>query len=246
MSGDGLYLYGIVPAGERPAIGEAPVGGGAEPPRTLDLGGVGVIASPHPTGEVLPRRRDLKAHARVLEAVGCPLLPIRFGTVAASPAAIERARSPRLAELLGLLERFAGKAEYGVRIRVSREALLSEVIAASPSVRQRHAAISGKGEAGRYEMIEFGRWIGEALEERRRRHQKSLLAGLRAVASDHVLRAPETEGELLRADLLAERRSDPLIAERLEQLATPLGAEARLVGPVPVYSFIDLRIEFAG
>lgn len=258
-----LYVYALLrPRDTATAAARvaalAPVAG-LSPPVPVDLGAVAALAS-SPAGqapdEILPTRRNMLAHARVLEAClpACPLLPMRFGTVAPSTAALAGAVAGRATPVLERLEAVEGRAEFGVRIRGDRGAAIAAIAAEDPALAARVRALSGAGESGHFARIELGRSVAERLAARRDRAQAKLLAALVPAAEAHLLLAPEEDTELLNAAFLLpfaeEARFEATLAEAAaaaaDAFAPGSSPEIRLIGPAPVGRFVTIRLDLAG
>lgn len=243
-----VWLYAILPGDVSDEIEAAPLPGGGAP-GLLRLGRLALLAGEAPAAEVRRTRRNMLAHAKALEAAlaAGPVLPMRFGLIAAAgdaAAAAERQEEALCARLAAL----EGRAEYGLRISWEQPAAMAALAAARPDLAAERARLAKRGEAGRPAMIELGRVVGEALAERRKAAQKALLKALVPLADDHVLRAPETDLEALRAEFLLRRdgAEEFLAAARAAAEATGFaeGPPAlRWIGPSPAYNFVDIRLD---
>lgn len=244
-----LYAYAIVrPDRAAPPPGVTGIGG--TPVALLPAGPFAVIAGPAPEGEVRRTRRNLLAHVKVLEAAlgHGPLLPMRFGVVAAGREALAAHVGRHADALAALLERHDGVAEFGLRITFPREAAMAALAARRPDFAATRARLLREG-AGRLAYADLGRAVAEALDDARKTAERALMALLRPLARDAVLRAPESDVEVLRAEFLlplgAEDAFAATAAERAAALPFGGGAvpELRLVGPVPAYSFVSLALD---
>jgi hypothetical protein len=83
-----IYLYGLLePGAADPGEVLSSVAGVTGPVGVTDLGAAILVHGASDGLEILPRRRHLLAHARVLEALAGrgALLPMRFGMVGEDP-----------------------------------------------------------------------------------------------------------------------------------------------------------------
>lgn len=249
-----VYVYGLVTPGAAASLGPILPGlaalGGAPEVSLQDLGPVAALVSAHDGSEVLQTRRNMLAHTRVLEAVmpATTVLPMRFGIVADSPDALAASLAPRGDELTGLLVRFDGLAEYALRIGWDRDVAMRTLVAASPELRARHAALRDKGAEAHYARIDLGRAVAEALDRRRQAAEKTLLATLRPLAKDTILRAPEEDVETLRADFLLPGGAEAGFLAAIEAACARLdfapgtSPRIRCVGPAPIYNFVSISL----
>jgi hypothetical protein len=246
-----LYAYGVMRAADATAAPDAPgVGGGAL--RFAPAGELAVLVGDAPEGELRRARRNLLAHIRVLEAAQPmgPILPMRFGVVADDAAAVAAAVTPRAAELMALLDRYRGCAEYGVRVEYDRAAALAALGIARPDFARRRAELVGRaGADAQMALMNLGREIAEALDARRKAAERAILAAVKPVARDHVLRAPESDVEALRAEFLLPTADEAAFLAAVEAAAAatdfaPGGAPTvRVVGPAPIYNFVSLALD---
>jgi hypothetical protein len=246
-----IYLYGLLTA-------DAPVDrfdlsslSGVTGPVALAATPQGhLIHGPAPEGDILPKRRFLLAHARVLEDLNelGTLLPMRFGMSAASieqVGAMLEAEQDAITRSFGRLE---GAVELGLRISFPRQAALEAILTEDPVLRADRDRLARGGRQPHFETANLGRRLAEALGRRRDRAQKALLAQIVPLCRDHVLRAPEEDVHVLSVDVLIDRAAQDSFADRVEDIARACafapGAEPdiRLVGPVPAYNFVRLML----
>jgi len=246
-----VYLYGIVPAGEAPLAaleGMAGVTAGAF--AAIPAGPVALVVSGHDGSELLQTRRRMLAHTRVLEALmtSSPVLPMRFGLVSEDVGATAARIAAEESKIAAQFARITGRVEVGLRVSWPREAALDRLLEVEPSLAAARDRLLGQGHGAHFARIELGRRVAEALERRRTETQRRLLAALRPLWADHVLRAPEEDVEALRLECLVPESGEGALAEAALTAARGCdfapGAEPaiRLVGPVPPFHFVELAI----
>ena len=94
----------------------------------------------------LGRPEDLLTHEELLDtsAAEVPVLPLRFGSVAASDEVVAaELLAPRHDEFASALRRLDGHAEYVVRGRYDKDAVLREVLTENPRAAQLCDQIQG-------------------------------------------------------------------------------------------------------
>jgi hypothetical protein len=113
-----LHLYCIVPADRRPADLH---GVGGVPVRAVKAGSLACwVSGPIAAGPV--EVADLRSHNAVIAAAmdeRCTPVPLRFGQRIADDAALRAELARRAAHWSALLDRFAGHAEFGVRLEAT-------------------------------------------------------------------------------------------------------------------------------
>ncbi|MEO0761213.1 MAG: GvpL/GvpF family gas vesicle protein [Pseudomonadota bacterium] len=262
----GLYCFGLVasdvslPPEPLPALPDDP------PPVLIGSDVCQVIASRTTRTSVPQRRRYMRAHTRLLEVVGAhaTVLPMRFGTIADDEPALREAIRPEAARIARLLETMEGQRAYGLSVRLTRERLVGRAMAARPDLRRERDRLSRQPGVTRATAMTFGRHVGDAVATERRRLEKAILAGLRPAVDDLVLRAPESDEQVLRAEIRLDRSREPSLDDVIQEIARQIGGDAapvapasgpadegatadappaiRLVGPAPLYAFVDLRL----
>ncbi|ETX15867.1 gas vesicle protein [Roseivivax halodurans JCM 10272] len=240
-----IYLYGILAAGG--VTGESPPGV-TGPVEEAVLPEGRLLHGRHDGTEILPRRRLMLAHARVLEdaAARGTVLPMRFGMLVEDLGAVADLISAQSARIAAEMERLSGTVEYGVRVTFDRDPALAALLADEPTLLAERDALKRR-RAVPQDCASFGRRIAEALDRRRGQAQKRLLAAIRPAIVDHVLRAPETDVQVLAADILLRAESSDWVAGAVLDAARECGfstgePHVRLVGPQPAYSFTRLTL----
>jgi len=136
-----LYVYAVLPAGERPCGPSAPAlppGVGGRPVRFVRGAGpaaglaaaVGEVPAEDFGEDALERRlEDLawledtaRSHHAVVEALGAagPVLPLRLATVYRSEPRVRAVLAERAAEFASRLDRLTGHLEWGVKVYLRR------------------------------------------------------------------------------------------------------------------------------
>ncbi len=251
-SPEALYLYAIFQDAV-PTLQDALAGlKGATPgpPRQLDIAGRTVIVGAHDGGEILQTRRRMLAHTHILETAmsHAPLLPMRFGHVAQSPDDLATLLEHHSAAIDAQFERLGNNVEVGLRVSFPRSAALEALILEDPTLAAHRDRLTGRGAEAHFDRIELGRRVAEQLDRRRTSAQHLLVSALTKQCASHILRAPEEDVEILRAEcLIAPDDIGSLgnwadTAARASGFAPDAEPEVRLVGPVPPYHFVNLAL----
>ncbi|MFJ4713899.1 GvpL/GvpF family gas vesicle protein [Streptomyces sp. NPDC088785] len=184
------------------------------------------------------RRRDLRAHQDVLNALLAhgPVLPMRFGMIAADEEAVRADMSARRAQNLSALARVAGRAEWNVKGESVPEAL-PELLREDAGLRALRA--STRQRPGYEADVRLGQAIAAALQRRAEAAARDVVAHLDALAVDVRVGGAVAGGALNSSFLVAQsdeapfRRAVQALAERHR------GRIALTVtGPLPCYSFV--------
>ncbi len=227
-----LYLYGVTRGLRVPPRLER------EGVSLIARGGAAAVVSELGDGPVEATRRNLLAHADVVETLHeeALVLPARFGTVLESRSAVEELLA--LPEIAELLERHAGSSELTLKGTYD-EAVLGELAAGLGPLRDAYRRAPGLDTG-----VALGEAVLEELAERRAADTARVLDALAPLVLD--VRASEPSGQLdaFRLALLVARSGVEAASAALDALASELSPPLRfeLVGPLPPYSFADLAV----
>ena len=246
-----IYLYGLLELGasvDALCVDEMPEALG-----TLDFVEVGparLICGRDVPGPIRAKRRNLLAHARVLE--GCAeigtVLPMRFGMTESSLEAVADRLEPCASEVAREFDRLRDREEIGVRVSYPKEPALEAALAADPTLARERDRLLSQTAPDRMQAAEFGRRIAERLERRRTDAQHAILVELGHAWLDQVVLAPEDDTQVLSADVLLRKGCRDRLAAEVERAAKASsfapGSEpsVRIIGPMPPYSFVRLTL----
>jgi hypothetical protein len=238
-----VYVYGVVRAGAIAPTGLEGVAG--RPVETIEFDRLAAVTSDLRGDRLRVRRRDLLGHLRVLETVFAEntIVPCAFGMVLASREAVATDfLAPRRRELLALLEELEGRVQLNVTASYDEEAVLREIVAASPEIARRREQTRELGRAAHFASIQLGELVAGALAERREADGRRLLERL-AGASEDVVVEPAGDTTVLKASFLVTRegagRFDAVLEELADAEAPRVAFEA--IGPLPPTSFASLE-----
>ncbi|MFL5952763.1 MAG: GvpL/GvpF family gas vesicle protein [Gaiellaceae bacterium] len=242
---DPLYVYGVVPRDEHPALSAKGVGG--SPVEMVEHGDLAALAS-HVGGDTLRAPRELRAHWSVLQEVceATTVVPVRFGTVLEDEQAVrERLLAANAEHLDELLAQLRGCVQVVVKGSYIEPELLHEIVTSSAGLSVLSARVrSVPPAAAYYDRIRLGERIAEAIAERRTADTQLVLDALGPLAV--AARTEDAPGALdsFNVSLLVKRTAQREVGRKVEELAQDLGeaVEVRYVGPLPPYSFAEAQL----
>jgi hypothetical protein len=234
-----VYFYGVTRADTPLPRGIRGVGKPPGEVRTLAAGRLAALVGPAPDG-LRARRRDLQAHQDVLLAVGAagPVLPTRFGVVAADDDAVTRPLRADAAGYEAALDRVAGRCELNLKAS-PLEGGLAGLLRDDPRLRRLRQ--ESRRRPGYDVSIRLGEAVVAGLRRRAAEAAREAAEALTGMA-DEVRQGPDVPGCVLNLSFL-------VAADRVARCRTVFdtladrhagSAELRLTGPLPCYSFSAL------
>jgi hypothetical protein len=233
-----LYLYGVVRPDCALPADLTGVGPDDSPVRTVAVSdGLGAVVS-ELDGEQPLEGRDVLAHKRVLDEVftACTVLPFRFGTVAQDDEQLQTELEAHAGDYLETLQMLEDKVEVEVTASYDEDAVLGEILAARPDVRELSRSTQGAPEMR--SLVELGEVVAEEVDRWRDAELARLVDRLAPSSSGYAERAPRQDAAL-RAAFLVARDSLPAFDAALGDLARETQGRYAIetVGPLPPYSF---------
>jgi hypothetical protein len=238
------YVYGIVSASS-PGVPEEVTGvdgTAVELIRHEDLAAaVGVITAERPPG----RRADLVAHSEVVDALAAagPVVPVRFGSVAASRrAVVEDLLVPEADRFRHLLAELNGRAQFNLRATYLEPAVLAEIVSENPEVAALRERTRDLSEEESYaDRVRLGELVARAMDAKRELDSQVVLDAVLPHSSAYRLRSGTGVNHLLDAVFLVEDDQRASFEETLESLAEGMHERARLrlLGPLAAYDFVE-------
>lgn len=246
----GKYVYAIIACSELREFKTRGIGERGDPVYTINHRRLAAAVSDSPIVEYERSRRNMMAHTVVLEEVMTEfdLLPLRFGTVAASADAIEgQLLASRYEELSGLLEEMRGQSELGLKAFWHEGAAFGEVVRENARVRKLRDSLQGRSlEETYYQRIQLGEEVEKALTAIRARDEEAILSRLRPFANNIKTNKIISDRMVLNAAFLVDRKNGQAMDEAVKQLGDEFNDRLmfKYVGPVPPYNFVNIVINW--
>lgn len=234
----GLYVYAIVPVDTPLPEGATGVGSPPAALRTHAAGPLAAVVSAACT-QLRPRRRDLLAHQNLLMelAKAGPVLPMRFGTLAPSRAALTSQLAAAESSHLAALERLTGHVEINVKAMPAHDALAS-LVAGDPTVRRLRD--EARRRPGYEANVRLGEAVATALSRRAAAAGRKAVRELASMARE-TAGGPDVQGCALNVSFLVDQADEERFRSAAERFAAAHleHVDLRLAGPLPCYSFVD-------
>lgn len=236
------FVYAVVPADLQ--LPDDLVGVDGQPPTLIPHGPVAAVV-----GEVSPepqpaRRDDLLSYSRVVDrlAASGPVVPIQFGSILAdADAVVEDLLAPQSEDFAQVLAELTGRSQYNLRASYVEAAVLAEVMAAEPQIRELSRYTREQPEETTYaDRIRLGELVARAIEGRSGQDAEMLLEAVLPYAGQHVFRTEPSSYNILDVALLVDDDRRAEFEAELERLAAEVHEliSLRLVGPTAAYDFV--------
>lgn len=215
-----------------------------QPVRKISSGRLAAVVSDVDTVEDLGTPHNLVAHTTVLDRIGAnePILPLAFGTVVPNPDEIARdVLEPNEQKYYDSLVQLKGHAQYTLLVRFNRDEALREIVEENREAAELRAAIAGTSEdATRPQRIRLGEIIVGTFEAKRSTEAEPLLARLKEVTAEHVVRDLGQAEDVVEVAVLVEDDGVEDFESTVERLAEQNQQRLvfRLLGPQAPYDFL--------
>lgn len=236
-----LFVYGVVRAGadvpRMNGVAERPV-------TTVTHEEVMAVVGEIDPGRTVVQKADLTAYHEVLNRLASqgPVLPVRFGTALPDEAGVvEVLLASRADELVALLDTLEGRSQLNLRARYVEEAVLAEVVAADPVIRDLNDRTRGVPEQASWaERMRLGELVAQAVDRRRDDDAADLLDLVVPLSVEHRELRGSGLDHVLEVALLVDDERRPELEQALETYAEAVHERIRLrlVGPLAPYDFV--------
>jgi hypothetical protein len=235
-----LFVYGVAPAdADLPRM----TGVADNPIKAVVHDQVMAVVGEVDLDQPVMRKADLTAYHQVLDRLASegPVVPVRFGSALPDEEGVIDGLLNRSDELVALLEALAGRSQFSLRARYVEEAVLGEVVATDPVIRDLNDRTRGVPEDASWsDRIRLGELVAQAVERRRHDDAQDLLEAVEPLVVEHrVLRGSGLD-HVLEVALLVDDERRPELEQTLEAYAEAVHERIRLrlLGPLAPYDFV--------
>ena len=251
------YLYCIVKCGEERSFNGVPaIGGRSDGIHTVVFEDLACVVSDSPDMKYDSTRANMMAHETVIERImnEFTVLPIRFSTVTRkdSGSPVEDIRhkllEKRFKEFQRLHDEMDGKVELGLKaLWRDEKTIYQEIVAAHVELRKLRDSVEGKSpEATHFDRMHLGEMVKKALDQKRGKEAKKLVARLRPVTDRLLENRNMMDRMVLNAAFLVSKDRERECDEIVKRLDEELGERMVLkyVGPTPPFSFCEIVVNW--
>jgi hypothetical protein len=241
-------VYGII---RRPPITSFNfIGIDDKPVHLTPFENLAAVVSESPVRRYEVDREHTLKHEWVIEQVMqyYTVLPVRYGTVAASEEDVRlKLLRRQFGSLHGMLKRMDNKVELGVKALYNQERIFTRLVEEDPELRLLRDTLANRSEAdSRYERIQLGQMVEQALAARRAQDAKQIIEVLQPLAVEY--RENPTHGDMMviNAAFLVDKRRESVFDARVQALDDEYGGllDFRYIGPLPPFNFVTLVVNW--
>jgi hypothetical protein len=250
MQRDGKYIYCIIASNYDLNLGPIGVGGRGDLVSTIGFDGLCMVVSDHPLSKFVVNPDNILAHQKVIEEVMKEfrsILPIRFGTIAATPDEIRNLLNRRYSEFMELLRQFENKVELNVRATWKNMGMIYHEIDKEHIELQKIRAEIEKTEdevQRKLKIAAAGTLVEQALFEKKEAETEMIIEAFRRSVFEYKHNKTSGDAMFMNTAFLVnsgrEIEFDNIMADLGEKFKNR--SDFVYTAPLPIFNFIDLKI----
>jgi hypothetical protein len=250
MQRDGKYIYCIIESDYDVNLGEIGVGGRGDQVSTIGFDGLCMVVSDHPLSRFVVNPENMLAHQKVIEEVMKEfrsVLPIRFGTIAATPDEIRNLLNRRYSEFMELLKQFENKVELNVRGTWKNMGVIYKEIdkehAELQKIRAEIEKLDDK-ENRNLKIVEAGNLVEHALIEKKQEEAEKIIDAFRRSVFEYKLNKTNGDAIFMNTAFLVNSGREVEFDNIMADLGIRYEDRSDFVytAQLPIFNFIDLKI----
>lgn len=249
MEKEGKYIYCIIGTEQERNFGPIGIGGRGDEVLTIGYDDLSMVVSSYPMTKFIVSRENMLAHMKVIEKVMNEfdsVLPVRFGTVASNADEIRNLLDRRLREFRSFLRNMDHKVELGVKGSWKHmNVIFEEIVEENREIKKAKEKIQNEvGKKNIQAKTEVGKMVEEALKKKKEREAEKIVDALRRTAFEYKLNKIIGDEMFMNVAFLVDKGREKEFDNIIEDLSERYRDRAKFVyvGPVPVYSFVNIVI----
>jgi hypothetical protein len=250
MQHDGKYIYCIIASDYDINLGPIGIGGRGDLVTTIGFDGLCMVVSDHPLSRFVVNPENMLAHQKVIEEVMKEfrsVLPIRFGTIAATPDEIRNLLNRRYSEFMELLRQFENKVELNVRGTWKNMGMIYKEIDKEHAELQKIRAEIEKlhdQEKRNLKIAEAGNLVEHALIEKKAEEAGKIIDAFRKSVFKFKHNKTSSDAMFMNTAFLVNSGKEVEFDNIMADLGVKYQDRSDFVytAPLPIFNFIDLKI----
>ncbi len=244
---EGQYAYCIIGARQERNFG--PIGINGREVLTIGYDDLTMVVSSHPLTRIKATGDNMLAHTRVIEEVMKEfdgVLPVRFGTIAASADEVRNLLDRRRGEFRIALRDLDHKVELGVKgAWTNMEGIFKEIVKENAGIRKMKEKLQNDaGTKNIQKKNETGKLVEAALQKKKTDEADEIVERLRRTSVSYKLNKTSGDSMFINAAFLVDKGRE----KEFDNIMCDLGEEFKkrvkflYAGPLPVFNFINIVI----
>ncbi|HEX8747194.1 MAG TPA: GvpL/GvpF family gas vesicle protein [Pyrinomonadaceae bacterium] len=247
-SPEGKYVYCIIESSEPRSFGPMGIGGRGDEVYTVHHQGLAAVVSNTPLMVYDPTRDNVFAHEQVNETVmrEFTVLPMAFGALFRTEDDIIELMRGTEDALRDVLNKMAGKVEYGLKVNWDRDRVIAEIEQENEEIRNLKEQITSRATGSTYfARMQLGRLVEQALSEQSDSYVREVYAALRDTAVASRANKPIGDKMIMNAAFLVERERESEFDRKVKEIAAKYEGKLsfKYTGPWPPYNFVHIRLK---
>jgi di/tripeptidase len=250
MQRDGKYIYCIIATDYDVNLGTIGVGGRGDLVSSIGFDGLSMVVSDHPLSKFIVNPENMLAHQKVIEEVMKEfksVIPIRFGTIAATPDEIRNMLNRRYGEFMELIRQFENKVELNVRGTWKNMGEIYNEIdrehAELQKIRVEIEQLNEKKLSDR-KIAEAASLVDHALQEKKEKEAAEIIDAFRRSVFDFKHNKKHGDAIFMNTAFLINSGRELEFDHIMEDLGEKYKDRSDFVytSPLPIFNFINLKI----
>ena len=250
MQRDGKYIYCIIASDYDVNLGPIGVGGRGDLVSTIGFDGLCMVVSDHPLSRFVVNPDNMLAHQKVIEAVMKEfnsVLPIRFGTIAATPDEIRNLLNRRYSEFMELIRQFENKIEVNVRgTWKNMGKIYNEIDRKHAELQKIRGEIENTDDLlnRNLKIAEAGKLVEQALIEKKEEESAETIEAFRKSVFEFKQNKTSHDAMFMNTAFLMNSGREIEFDHIMAELGSRFENRSDFVytAPLPIFNFIDLKI----
>ena len=250
MDKDGKYIYCIIASQSDCNFGPIGIGGRGDMVYTIGIDRLSMVVSNHPLTKFVVSPENILAHQKVIETVMeefNSVLPVRFGTIAASSDEIINLLGRHRLEFSEILDSVENKVEINVKgVWKNMQLIFKEIDKNNSVIEQIKEEISSLKDQKEKQnrIVEAGRMVHQALKTKKEQETEDLIQEFKNTVFDFRTNNTNRDDEFMNAAFMVSKGRVKEFDFLMEDLGEKYNhrIDFKCTGPLPVFNFIDLKV----
>lgn len=247
MYNEGKYIYCIIATNQDRNFGPMGIGGN----EVLSIGyeELSMVVSNHPMTKFVVSKENILTHERVIEEVMKEydsVLPVRYGTVAATADEVRNLLDKRYREFITMLKNMDHKIELNVKASWTNICdVFKEIEHKNENIKNLKESVNSADAKKKHEIkIEIGRLVEKALLKKKEESVESIIDELKNSAINYKMNDTYSDEMFFNVAFLVSKGHEIGFDSVMDELSEKYVNSIKFTytGPLPVFNFARITI----